>query len=199
MGLFRPYERSEADQPKPEAASSPADASASSAVEAGKPVKKELPTPSRREAEAARRERLNPTLSPKEAKARDRAAKAALRDEQFARTEGTPLKVLMRDFVDSHRGVAQYSMPILMVTLAVSLLLTNFSQELAVGVTMFTYAMFLMIALDVFLMWRRFKKLAAERLPGQPLKGMLGYLINRSINLRRLRMPKARVKRGDPI
>ena len=195
MGLFRPYERSEADQPKPEAASS----SASSSAEAGKPAKKEVPTPSRREAEAARRERLNPTLTPKEAKARERAARAALRDEQFARTEGTPLKVLMRDFVDSHRGVAQYSMPILMVTLAVSLLLTNFSQELAVGVTMFTYAMFLMIALDVFLMWRRFKKLAAERLPGQPLKGMLGYMINRSINLRRLRMPAPRVKPGDQI
>jgi len=90
-------------------------------------------------------------------------------------------------------------MPILMVTLAVSLLLTNFSQELAVGVTMFTYAMFLLIAVDVFLMWRRFKKLAAERLPGQPLKGMLGYMINRSINLRRLRMPAPRVKPGDEI
>ena len=40
---------------------------------------------------------------------------------------------------------------------------------------------------------------AAERLPGQPLKGMLGYMINRSINLRRLRLPAPRVKPGDEI
>lgn len=197
MGLFRPYERSGADAPSPDA-SGPAD-SGTTGADAAKPVKKELPTPSRREAEAARRERLNPTLTPKEAKARERAAKAALRDEQFAKTEGTPAKVLMRDFVDSHRGVAQYSMPILMITLAVSLLLTSFSPELAVGVTMFTYALFLMIALDLFLMWRRFKKLAAERLPNQSLKGILGYMVNRSINLRRLRLPAPRVKPGDQI
>ena len=36
-------------------------------------------------------------------------------------------------------------------------------------------------------MWRRFKKLAAERIPNVPLKGLLGYMINRAINVRRLR------------
>ena len=30
-------------------------------------------------------------------------------------------------------------------------------------------------------------------------KGMLGYMINRSINLRRLRLPAPRVKPGDEI
>lgn len=190
--MFRPYERSEAGseqpEPKPEVAGDPT-----------KPAKKEVPTPSRREAEAARRERLNPTLSPKEARARERAAKNALRDEQFAKSEGVPGKVLMRDFVDSHRGIAQWAMPILMITLAISLFVSSFSADAAILVTSFTYSVFFLIALDIFLMWRRFKKLAAERIPDVPLKGLFAYMLNRAINLRRLRLPAPRVKPGDKI
>lgn len=192
MGLFRPYERPEQAATEPQPAPAPAS-------DPAKPARKDAPTPSRREAEAARRERLNPTLSPKEAKARERAARAALRDEQFARTEGTPGKVLMRDFVDSHRGVAQWSMPILMLTLAVSLVISSISLDAAVLVTGFTYSVFLLIALDLFLMWRRYKRLHAERLPNVPVKGLLAYMVNRAINVRRLRLPSPRVKPGDPI
>ncbi len=188
MGLFRPYDRSAAE-PQPEPQPEP--------TSTAKPAKKEVPTPSRREAEAARRERLNPTLSPKEARVKERQAKNALRDEQYARTEGTPGKVLMRDFVDSHRGVAQWSMPILMITLAISLFTTSLNASLAGLVTAFTYSVFLLVGVDLFLMWRRFKKLAAERIPNVPLKGLLGYMINRAINVRRLRLPAPRVKPGE--
>lgn len=192
MGLFRPYERREGSTPAPEPTPvvipNPA-----------KPGRKDAPTPSRREAEAARRERLNPTLSPKEAKARERAAKASLRDEQVAKAESAPGKVLVRDFVDSRRGIAQWSMPILLVTLAFSLLMTSVSSDAAMLVTVLTYAVFLLIALDIYLMWRKYKRLHAERLPNVPLKGLLSYMLNRSINVRRLRMPAPRVKPGDQI
>jgi len=192
VGLFRPYERPEADntesEPTPIVIPDPA-----------KPSKKDAPTPSRREAEAARRQRLNPSLSKKEMRARERAAKAKQRDEQFTRTESAPAKVLMRDFVDSHRGVAQWSMPILMITLALSLLVSSFSTDAAVLVTGFTYSVFLLIALDIFLMWRKYRRLHAERLPNVPTKGLLAYMLNRAINVRRLRMPAPRVKPGDEI
>jgi hypothetical protein len=105
----------------------------------------------------------------------------------------------MRDFIDSRRSVAGYSMPILMVTLAFSLLVSSFSTEAAYLVTWFTYGMFALIGIDIFLMWTRYKKLHAERLPNVPLKGLLAYLLNRAINLRRLRMPAPRVKPGDEI
>jgi hypothetical protein len=193
VGLFRPYERPEAESSEPEP--NPADP----ATAARQPARKETPTPSRREAEAARRERMNPSLSPKEVKARERAARAALRDERVAKAESTPGKLLMRDFVDSHKGVAQWSMPILMITLAFSLVVSSFSTEAAVLVTTITYGIFLLIGLDLFLMWRKYRRLHTERLPKVPLKGLLGYMINRAINLRRLRMPAPRVKPGDPI
>ena len=190
MALFRPYDRSESAKPEP----TPAETAAHP-----KPAKKEAPTPSRRDAVAARRERLNPTLSAKEMRIKDRAAKNAMRDEQFARTEGTPGKLLMRDFIDSRRSVAGYSMPILMVTLAFSLLVSSFSTEAAYLVTWFTYAIFALIGIDIFVMWTRYKKLHAQRLPNVPLKGLLPYMLNRAINLRRLRLPAPRVKPGDEI
>lgn len=191
MGLFRPYERPEGDKAAPEPTPAPQGTA--------KPAGKGAPTPSRREAEAARRERLNPTLSPKELRQRERAAKNSLRDEQFVKVEAAPAKVLMRDFVDSRKGVAQWSMPILMGTLALSLALGSFGTEAATMVAWFTYAIFALIAIDLFLMWRGYKRLHAERLPKEPLKGMVGYMLNRAINMRRLRMPAPRVKPGDEI
>jgi DUF3043 family protein len=190
VALFRPYDRSERAKPESKPVVT---------ADQAKSAKKEAPTPSRREAEAARRERLNPTLSPKELRVKERAAKNALRDEQFARTEGAPAKQLMRDFIDSRRSVAGYSMPILMVTLAFSLLVSSISTDAVFLVTWVTYGMFAVIAIDIFLMWTKYKKLHAERLPGVPLKGLLAYMLNRSINLRRLRMPAPRVKPGDDI
>lgn len=191
MGLFRPYER--------QTDATPALPESSEGAASGKPEKKGIPTPSRKEAEAARRERLNPTLSPKESRARERQTKRAQRDEYFVKAESTPNRVLMRDLVDAHRGASQYTMPILMVTLAVSLMLSGVSPNLAIVVTALTYVVFGAIVLDIALLWRRYKKLAAERIPKEPLKGMLGYLINRTINLRRLRTPAPRVKPGDKI
>ncbi len=195
MGLFRPYERPGADSTEP----TPNTADTPKTADTPRSAGKATPTPTRREAEAARRERLNPSLSKKELRARERAARSSRRDEQFVKTESTPGKVLMRDFVDAHRGVAQWSMPALMGMLAISLAASSVSTEIAFVVTGFTYSLFLFIALDVFLMWRRYKRLHAERLPNVPLKGLLAYLLNRSINLRRLRLPAPRVKPGDKI
>lgn len=190
MGFFRPNQRNE---------STPEQPAAPLAAESGRPVKKDAPTPSRKEAEAARRERLNPSLTPKEAKQKQRQAQNAMRDAQFRAAEGTPGKVLVRDFVDARKGLAGWSMPLLMGTLALSLIVGPLGTAAVSVVSYFTWAIFAFIAFDLFLMWRDFKKLAAERLPDTPLKGLLAYAINRSINLRRLRIPAPRVKPGDKI
>jgi hypothetical protein len=105
----------------------------------------------------------------------------------------------VRDFIDSRRSAAGYSMPLLMVTLAVSLTVSSFSADAAFFVTWLTYGVFAIIALDIFFMWRKYKVLHAERLPNAPTKGLFGYMLNRSINLRRLRLPAPRVKPGDKI
>ena len=189
MALFRPYQRTEA----------PAEEPATPASDSAKPAGKAAPTPTRREAEQARRERLNPTLTPKQARARERQARGQQRDTQMQAQEAQPGRVLMRDWVDSGRGLAQYSMPLLMLMLMISLLVTSFGTLLTAIMSYATWLVMLLIVADLFFMWRGYKKLHAERLPREPLKGLLSYGINRSINLRRLRLPKPRVNRGDSI
>jgi len=86
--LFKPYERAgAASQPSPEPTPD---------VVAG-PVKKQVPTPTRKQAEEARRQRLHPTPTKKEARALDRQARNSRRDEQLQKVEGQPGKVLLRD------------------------------------------------------------------------------------------------------
>lgn len=189
MGLFKPYERTEASESAPDAPTAPA----------GDTHAKQRPTPTRKEAEAARRERLNPTLSPKEARRREREARTAARNESMERMEAAPGRVLARDWVDSRRGIAAWSMPILMVTLMISLLATSLGPTIVSSITYFTWAVLALIVIDIYLSWRGFKKLIGQRLPNEPLKGLASYLINRSINLRRLRTPAPRHRPGDRI
>ncbi|MCW5951610.1 MAG: DUF3043 domain-containing protein [Propionibacteriaceae bacterium] len=192
MGLFRPYQRTESASEEP-AAPVEADPTRSG------PPRKDAPTPTRKEAEQARRERLHPTLTPKQARAKERQARVEQRDSQMRVQEAQPGRVLMRDWVDSRRGLAQFSMPLLMLMLMLSLLVTSFGTLLTAIMSYATWLVMLLIVGDLFLMWRSYKRLHAERLPREPLKGLLSYGINRSINLRRLRLPKPRVKRGDRI
>lgn len=191
MGLFRPYERSEeAAEP------TSTDAGASQSAQ---PTKKAVPTPSRKEAEAARRERLHPSLTPAQQRKADRQAQAAARQRSFAEADNDPGRVLMRDFIDSRKGFAQWSMPALMISLAISLALVYVNTQLATIAAFLPYVVIFAIIGDLFLMWANYKKLHAKRLPRVPLKGLLAYGINRSINFRRFRVPAARVMPGDEI
>lgn len=157
--------------------------------------KKNAPTPSRRNAEAARRQRLNPSLSPKEAKRRDREATYSARQRDMARQEETPGRTLMRDLVDSRFNPAEIAMPVLLAVMALAFIpqLTPYIQWLLYA----TWAFIALIVLDAALLWRRFKQLAAQRIPGTPLKGLLFYGFNRQMSFRRWRQPPPRIKRGE--
>ncbi len=63
--------------------------------------------------------------------------------------------------------------------------------------TVLMYLFILAVLLDGFLIWRGFKRLLATRAPQAPTRGLLMYAINRSIQIRRFRLPRPRVKRGD--
>lgn len=157
--------------------------------------KKTVRTPTRREAEAARRQRLNPTLSPKEAKKRDREANYEQRRRALARQEESPGRVLMRDLVDSRFNPAEVAMPVLLAVLAL-----GFVPALVPYVSWLLYTTWAFIAFvvfDTFLMWRQFKQLAAKRIPETPLKGLLTYGFNRQMSFRRWRQPTPRIKRGE--
>lgn len=198
MGLFSPSKDSDSAGTKPAAASeqtTEAEAQASRNAPAGKTQ----PTPKRRDAQAARRERLNPQLSPKQARRKARADAAMDRRKQAAAIDSTPGKTLMRNWVDSRFNLAEWSMPILMGLLVLVLVVSPMYPVIVEPTTYATWSFMLLVVLDIVLMWRGYKRLAAERIPNEPHKGLLYYGFNRALQFRRLRMPKPVVNRGDTI
>ena len=118
------------------------------------------------------------------------------RQKEMLARDNTPEKALARDYVDSRRHIGEFLLPGMIVILA-----ATFAYQIAPGISMyatvFMYIFIATVAVSSYLTWRGFKKLLAERLPRSSYRGLLFYVINRSIQIRRFRMPAPRVKRGD--
>lgn len=188
MALFR---RNKSEAPEPEHD----DTLPSTVTESGR--KKDRPTPSRKEAEALRRQRVTRQLTPREARREASAKNRAERMKALNAREAQPEKALMRDFVDARFSIGEFLLPSLVLILALS-----FLNSVWPGITLFAtvlmYVYIISVLVDGYLMWRRFKKVLAERLPKASPKGLLMYGMNRMIQIRRFRMPAPRLKRGDP-
>lgn len=159
-------------------------------------AKKDRPTPTRKEAEALRRQRVTRTLTKKEA--RQEASKAARTNRMKTMNvrEAVPEKALLRDYIDARFTLGEFLLPSLVVILALSFLATALPAITTIA-TVVMYLFILLVILDVLVMWRGFKKVLATRLPGTPTRGLLMYGMNRCIQIRRFRMPTPRIKRGE--
>ena len=163
---------------------------------AGDLRKKDRPTPTRREAEAARRQRVNRTLSKKEARAEAARQNRAARMRSTVARDATPEKALLRDYVDARFNIGEFLLPSLVVILALSFLNTVMPRITVIS-TIVMYLFILAVLFDGYVMWRGYKRVLAERLPGTPTRGLLMYGMNRMIQIRRFRIPAPRVKRGE--
>jgi hypothetical protein len=112
--------------------------------------------------------------------------------------EAAPEKVLLRDYVDSRFNLGEFLLPSLVVILALTFM-GSALPRVAVITTLLMYAFILAVFIDTAIMWRGFKRLLAARYPKSSPKGLLMYGMNRGIQIRRFRMPPARVKRGQKI
>lgn len=215
MALFRPYERSQktssADHisrltPKGGEAAATSTAAPAPAVEertaAAAPTqvarKKEGATPTRRAAEAARMERLHPTLTPKQQRKANAIAKARARNEIWERVEKSPERQLLRDYVDTRWTVAEFMLPAMILVMAAVMVTMN-NVVLSSWISMSLWVLLGFTIINIAIMWRGFKRLLAERHPDSPTRGLLVYMFNRSLMIRRFRQPAARINRGDPI
>ncbi len=164
-------------------------------------------TPSRREAEAARKQRVKipAKASSKEAKKasreRERAERARARkgmmagEERFMppRDQG-PARAFTRDFVDSRFTMAEY-----FIVIAVGVLILGFIpvQPIQFWVTVVFFAFAALLVIDTIIMVYMLNRLAKEQFPDpKDRKGLTLYAILRVMQLRRLRLPPPRVKRG---
>jgi Protein of unknown function (DUF3043) len=158
--------------------------------------KKAHPTPTRKEAEAARRQRMTTTLSKKEARAAGSRQSRAERMKVIAAREAAPEKVLMRDYIDARFNVGEFLLPSVVVILAVTIL-GSYWPTVTLIATLAMYLFILGVFVDGYLMWRGFKKVLAARLPKASPKGLLMYGMTRSTQIRRFRSPAPRIKRGE--
>ncbi len=165
------------------------------------------PTPKRSEAERRRRQPFNAPADKKAAygqsRDRDRAARArkleaAKRGESWAlpaKDQG-PVRALARDYVDSRRSLSEYYMFAVLV-LVVLLFIPSLRKSSVVD-----YAVLILLAVIVtesVLVGGRVIRLAQQRFPGESTRGVRMYAAIRGTQIRRLRMPAARVKPGDKI
>jgi Protein of unknown function (DUF3043) len=169
---------------------------ATTTVDPGPAGKKDHPTPTRKEAEAARRQRLTTTLSKKEARAAASRQSRANRVRAISAREAAPEKALMRDYIDSRFNVGEFLLPSVVVILGVTILGSRWPTVTVIS-TLAMYVFILGVFVDGYLMWRRFKKVLAARLPKASPKGLLMYGMTRSTQIRRFRSPPPRIKRGE--
>ncbi|MER6823652.1 DUF3043 domain-containing protein [Streptomyces cellulosae] len=163
------------------------------------------PTPKRSVAQSQRRSVANTTMSRKEAAKRQREERrAALErqrqalasgDERYlpARDKG-PVRRFARDFVDSRFHIAEWFLPMAVVILVLSMVQVAQLQNIAL---LLWLIVIVMIVLDSVVTGFRLKKTLAERFPGENRRGAVAYALMRTLQMRRLRLPKPQVKRGE--
>ncbi len=163
------------------------------------------PTPKRSEAERRRRQPYTAPSDRKEAnrmhrqrdrEARNRKLQGMQRGEQWAlppRDRG-PVKALARDYVDSRRRVSEYYMYGLLVMMA----LLFVPNPLIKGIVPLIVMVFILVMLveGIFIGYR-IRGLVQQRLPGESPRGVRMYAAMRALQIRRLRVPKPRIKPGE--
>jgi len=118
------------------------------------------------------------------------------RGEQWAmppRDRG-PVKALARDYVDAKRRFSEYYMYGLLVLLAMLLVPVRLLQSIVPPLVM--AAVIIMMAEGYFI-GRKVRTLAEERFPGESTRGVRLYAAMRTLQIRKLRVPKPRLKPGD--
>ncbi|WP_078628259.1 DUF3043 domain-containing protein [Streptomyces sp. NRRL F-2664] len=163
------------------------------------------PTPKRAVAQSQRRAVVASTGNRKEdakrARERRRVEMAKQRealangDERYlpARDKG-PVRRYVRDFVDSRFSVAEMFLPLAVVILVLSMVRQPAVQNIAL---LLWLGVIVLIVLDSIGLIFRLRKALNERFPNEPRRGAVAYGVMRTLQMRRLRLPKPQVKRGE--
>lgn len=163
------------------------------------------PTPKRSEAQSQRRSVAHTPTNRKDAAKRQREERRqalarqrqalAGGDERYlpARDKG-PVRRFARDWVDSRFNVAEFFLPLAVVILVLSVVRVPAIQSIAL---LLWLVVIVLIVVDAAFSGLRLRKRLKERFPDQNTRGAVAYALMRSLQMRRLRLPKPQVKRGE--
>lgn len=190
MGLFR---RSDTAEP------------AAAAVEEARPTAQQAkgrPTPTRKEAEAARKQTLKIPSDPKQARKAARSRAAAERAEMRAALvsgdekhlpprDAGPVKAYVREYIDSRRSAGEFFIPV-----AVAILVLGFFPALAAILVYAWVVMLVGVVADSLYIWWKLRRVLPEKFPHESRSGAVPYALMRAIQIRKLRLPKPKVRAG---
>ena len=173
------------------------------------------PTPTRKQAEAARRRPLVADTRG-DAKARKAAMRAQRLREQQAMMDGDerylpardkgPVRRMARDVVDARRNFGDYfvwyAMGLLAAMFVIASLAQSIGQETAFfllqGLNLATIAVAAAAIVDGWLLSRKLRRALEERFGAEKVvRGTVMYGVLRAYQMRRMRMPKPAVTRGQ--
>ena len=170
-----------------------------------RPGAKNRPTPKRRDQEALNRRPLVVTdrkrarsvdrEKRREAYAKQRQAMVTGDDAHLPPRDKGPERRYIRDYVDARWSVGEILLPVMLLVLLLSLV-----PAVAARLTTFVlvYGLLAVAVVDSVVMWRRLKKRLVEKFgaDGQA-RGLAMYAVMRTFQIRRSRMPRPLVKRGE--
>jgi len=199
--VFRRRQPTTTDSPVEDAAAPDADAPAN---RPGTTAGKGRPTPKRSETERRRR----PLNAPGDKKEANRQYRERQRQDRSRRMQGMqkgeqwalpprdrgPARALVRDYVDSRRRLSEFYMYGLVVLLILLFIRNPLVQSIVPLIVL--VAVMIMLTEGIFI-GRRARTLVQERLPGESTQGVRLYAAMRALQIRRLRMPKPRIKPGE--
>ncbi|MBU6213002.1 MAG: DUF3043 domain-containing protein [Actinomycetales bacterium] len=158
------------------------------------------PTPTRAEAEAARKAALNPVLDKKAARAAQREAREKARlgllagDERYfpARDRG-PAKAFVRDFIDSRLTVGEVFLPAAFIVIVLTMVPNKTVLNIAYPAW---FATFTLMLVDTLVVSLRLRSRLAKQFDPADRKGAIFYGVLRVTQMRKLRVPPPRVGIG---
>lgn len=186
-------------------AQDPVDQLAADSAAKGAGAGKGAPTPRRKQQEAARKRPLVPT----DRKASKEAERVAVQDQRLKMRQALdtgdekylplrdkgPQKRFARDYVDARFSLGEYLMFGALLFVVISFVIPAGSDALSYILIGF-WVMFLAVFADVFILSRKLRKGLARKF-GEVERGTVWYGSMRSLQFRRLRLPKPQVQRGQ--
>lgn len=164
---------------------------------------KGAPTPKRSVQEAARKR----PLVPNDRKAAREKSRAVMREDRLRTRQALdsdderylplrdkgPNRRYIRQFVDARVNIGEF----LMIAALVFVILSFFqSLVIQTAVLMAFWVLIVVVILDCIVLRRKVKRKLTEKF-GEPNSGDLWYAVTRALQLRRLRLPKPQVRRGQ--
>lgn len=153
------------------------------------------PAPPRGATRAERKaQRAARTAAAREQRIRNRIALASGDEKALPARDRGPVRRFVRDYVDARRNLGEFFLPVALVSILIGFLGVDIARVISLIVL---YVMVLAIAVDSYLLQRRIKRVTQAKFGDKGTAGVGTYGLMRALQLRRARMPKPQVNRGQ--